>query len=96
MQNAKSDTTSSSSLSKTPTDFLEATQELYDKLQGYNTQVNATLLLRSVLSPVLEAFILMDRWMYLEENGSFSFLVPLFDELLSPRNITIIAYKNTS
>jgi hypothetical protein len=75
------------------TDFLESLEKLYEEYRGFNPHVNVTLLLRSVISPVLESFILMDRFLYLQECGAVPFLVPLFDESLSPRNMAIVAYK---
>lgn len=73
--------------------FLEQLQAMYTELQPYNPHVNATLLLRSVLSPVLESFLLMDRWLYLKESGTSPYLIPIFNETLSPRNVAVVAFK---
>ncbi|KAK2845075.1 hypothetical protein Q5P01_011734 [Channa striata] len=39
-----------------------------------------------LLAPVVETLVLLDRMMYLQENGVDSQLVPLFDPNFSPRN----------
>ncbi|KAI8082960.1 methyltransferase domain-containing protein [Halteromyces radiatus] len=54
--------------------------------------------LRALLGPVIESFILMDRYMYLEETVPPSptksvSILPLFDDLVSPRNMVIVATK---
>jgi len=49
--------------------------------------------LRLALAPVIETVVLLDRCVYLHENGYRSVLVPLFDPLLSPRNQLIFAHK---
>ncbi|XP_050420826.1 probable methyltransferase-like protein 25 isoform X2 [Adelges cooleyi] len=57
----------------------------YEKLQVF-------FLLKQVLAPVIEGFILMDRLLYLYEQGfTEAFVAQLFDPLLSPRNHAIIA-----
>eukprot|EP00026_Physarum_polycephalum_P007483 Phypoly_transcript_07545.p1 GENE.Phypoly_transcript_07545~~Phypoly_transcript_07545.p1 ORF type:complete len:497 (+),score=58.29 Phypoly_transcript_07545:102-1592(+) len=79
----------------TQTQSLTATlDKLYNELQDFYQHVNVTLLLRSIMAPVLESFILLDRFCYLKEGGAFPSLVPLFDEALSPRNMAIIAFKS--
>merc|ERR1712059_154527 len=42
--------------------------------------------LRLALAPVIETVILLDRCLYLYENGLDNLLIPLFDPLQSPRN----------
>ncbi|XP_064620857.1 methyltransferase-like protein 25B isoform X2 [Lineus longissimus] len=50
--------------------------------------------LRLMLAPVVESLILLDRMIYLSEQGIKSQLVPIFDPKLSPRNCVLIAYKD--
>ncbi|KAJ3251228.1 Ribosomal RNA adenine dimethylase domain-containing protein 1 [Boothiomyces macroporosus] len=50
-------------------------------------------LLRSVFSPVLEKIIQLDRLLYLQQDGYEAKLVALFDPILSPRNMVLIALK---
>lgn len=52
--------------------------------------------LRAALGPVLETLLLLDRLLYLQEQNnvlSQAVMVPLFDPVLSPRNVAIIATK---
>ena len=75
--------------------LLPVLDRKYDELKGFYHHVNATLLLRSVMAPVLESFILLDRFLYLREcGGVIPLLLPLFDEALSPRNMAIVAFKS--
>jgi len=59
-------------------------------------QVSTFLLLRGLLSPVLESLIVLDRWIYLNQFKSTctSYIAPIFDKNLSPRNFIIISYKH--
>jgi len=50
--------------------------------------------LRLAMAPVIETVILLDRQLFLFENGHNSIMLPLFDPLLSPRNQVIVAVKN--
>lgn len=76
-----------------PVNSLNELEQLYEEVKGFYKHVNATLMLRSVMSPVLESFILLDRFLYLKEHQAVPYLAPLFDESLSPRNLAIIAFK---
>ncbi|KAG7251358.1 hypothetical protein CRUP_013298 [Coryphaenoides rupestris] len=46
-----------------------------------------------LLAPAVETLVLLDRIIYLQENGVKSTLVPLFDPELSPRNFVLVAMK---
>nr|XP_057909022.1 protein RRNAD1 isoform X1 [Doryrhamphus excisus] len=46
-----------------------------------------------LLAPVVETLVLLDRMIYLQENGVDSQLLPLFDPNLSPRNFVLVALK---
>ncbi|KAM3873512.1 methyltransferase-like protein 25B [Diretmus argenteus] len=46
-----------------------------------------------LLAPVVETLVLLDRMIYLQENGLESRLVPLFDPNFSPRNLVLVALK---
>jgi len=52
--------------------------------------------LRLAMAPVIEAVILLDRQLFLYENGHNSIMLPIFDPLLSPRNQVIVAVKTES
>ncbi|KAM3614130.1 uncharacterized protein V6R79_010569 [Siganus canaliculatus] len=47
-----------------------------------------------LLAPVVETLVLLDRMIYLQENGVDSQLVPLFNPNLSPRNFVLVALKS--
>lgn len=51
--------------------------------------------LRAALGPVLETLLLLDRLLFLQEQGKLVEVVmlPIFDPALSPRNVAIIARK---
>lgn len=49
--------------------------------------------LRLAMAPVIETVILLDRQLFLYENGHNSIMLPIFDPLLSPRNQVIVAVK---
>lgn len=46
-----------------------------------------------LLAPVVETLVLLDRIIYLQENGVDSQLVALFDPNFSPRNFVLMALK---
>ncbi|KAJ8288000.1 hypothetical protein COCON_G00006590 [Conger conger] len=46
-----------------------------------------------LLAPLIETLVLLDRMLFLEENGLQSQLVPLFDPTFSPRNLVLVAVK---
>uniref|UniRef100_A0A669CWS7 Methyltransferase like 25B n=1 Tax=Oreochromis niloticus TaxID=8128 RepID=A0A669CWS7_ORENI len=46
-----------------------------------------------LLAPVVETMVLLDRMIYLQENGVNSQLVPLFNPNFSPRNFVLVALK---
>ncbi|CAA7405432.1 unnamed protein product [Spirodela intermedia] len=51
--------------------------------------------LHAALGPLVETYLLLDRLLFLQEQGDGVEvkMVPLFDPLLSPRNVAIIALK---
>ncbi|GFY46032.1 protein RRNAD1 [Trichonephila inaurata madagascariensis] len=51
-------------------------------------------ILRLMTAPVVESLILIDRLIYLYEQGHPGCIVPIFDPSLSPRNHLIIAARN--
>ncbi|XP_061801925.2 methyltransferase-like protein 25B isoform X1 [Nerophis lumbriciformis] len=46
-----------------------------------------------LLAPVVETLVLLDRMIYLQENGVDSQLLPLFDPDFSPRNFVLVGLK---
>ncbi|MED6199173.1 hypothetical protein PIB30_073411 [Stylosanthes scabra] len=51
--------------------------------------------LRASLGPLLETLILLDRLLFLQEQDSAveAYLLPIFDPMISPRNVAVIAKK---
>lgn len=51
--------------------------------------------LRAALGPLLETLLLLDRLLFLQEQGSSleAIMLPIFDPALSPRNVAIIAKR---
>lgn len=52
-------------------------------------------LIRNALGRLLEMYLLLDRVIYLEENGYSAELLEFFDEGLSPRNLGIVATRES-
>lgn len=52
--------------------------------------------LRAAMGPLLETFLLLDRLLFLQEQGSSLevTMLPIFDPNVSPRNVAIIAKRN--
>lgn len=75
-----------------PPDKIEEIGQMYKNQQKY---LELFYLLRMTFAPILEALILLDRLLYLRENGyDCSYLLRLFDAIISPRCYAIIAIKN--
>lgn len=71
-----------------PKDF----EEVQDNLEKW-WEVVTFYSLRLSFAPLIETVQLLDRALYLLENGHNSALLPIFDPLLSPRNHVLIATK---
>lgn len=57
------------------------------------TEVAKFYSVRLLVAPAIETIILIDRVLYLQENGHDSFIVPLFEPEISPRNLLLIGVK---
>ena len=65
-----------------------------EECEPCRVKVSAYWALRAVLAPVVESLVLIDRVLYLTEQGIPSVeLLPVFDPAISPRNFAIIASK---
>ncbi|XP_011869656.1 PREDICTED: protein RRNAD1-like [Vollenhovia emeryi] len=51
--------------------------------------------LRTMLAPLVETAVLLDRFLYLSESDLSPILKPIFDPRLSPRNFLLFSVKNT-
>ncbi|GJQ86231.1 hypothetical protein Trydic_g8931 [Trypoxylus dichotomus] len=76
-------------------DFSDEELDDFYKSFGYKqSQLYAFSLLRSMLAPLIETLILLDRLLYLNESGfENSYLVQLFDPVVSPRCYGIVSFK---
>ncbi|KAF5273060.1 hypothetical protein FQR65_LT04802 [Abscondita terminalis] len=69
--------------------------DLFNEYKCYEKQLYVFHMLRCMLAPVIESLILLDRLLFLYENGHESaLLVHLFDAVVSPRCYGLIAFKN--
>ncbi|KAK1329197.1 hypothetical protein QTO34_011377 [Cnephaeus nilssonii] len=61
--------------------------------QAQENRVVAFYSLALLLAPLVETLILLDRLLYLQEQGFHSELLPIFSPELSPRNLVLVATK---
>lgn len=82
-------------IDKTKIPSMENLQELYRSYEHYKLKFDIFQMLRISLSPVLEAAIILDRVIYLQNSKqcSKSIILRLFDPVLSPRHYAIVAIK---
>lgn len=67
---------------------------LYNKYDYERQLLNLFYLIRMTLAPVIETIILLDRLLYLKENSiDKSYIVKLFDSVVSPRCYGLVALK---
>ncbi|KAJ3674488.1 hypothetical protein LUZ60_005104 [Juncus effusus] len=69
--------------------------QIWNDVRPFTELVGSFWSIRAALGQVIETYILLDRLLFLQEQGNSieAFLVPLFDPGLSPRNVAIIAQK---
>ncbi|XP_013363660.1 PREDICTED: protein RRNAD1 isoform X3 [Chinchilla lanigera] len=61
--------------------------------QAQENRVMAFFSLALLLAPLVETLILLDRLLYLQEQGFYAELLPIFSPELSPRNLVLVATK---
>ncbi|XP_015427210.1 PREDICTED: protein RRNAD1 [Myotis davidii] len=61
--------------------------------QAQENRVVAFFSLALLLAPLVETLILLDRLLFLQEQGFHSELLPIFSPELSPRNLVLVATK---
>ncbi|XP_077454889.1 methyltransferase-like protein 25B isoform X2 [Stigmatopora argus] len=66
----------------------------YEAMLAQQARVVVFFSLAQMLAPVVETLVLLDRVIYLRENGLRSRLIPLFDPKFSPRNFVLVAGKS--
>ncbi|KAF5198957.1 S-adenosyl-l-methionine-dependent methyltransferases superfamily protein [Thalictrum thalictroides] len=69
--------------------------ELWIQSEPFLELIGPYWTLRACLGPLVETLLLLDRLLFLQEKGSSvqAMMVPIFDPVLSPRNVAIIAQK---
>ncbi|KAI3688441.1 hypothetical protein L2E82_46021 [Cichorium intybus] len=69
---------------------------IWKEAEPFAELIGAYWSLRAALGPVLETLILLDRLLFLQEQGQGveAVMLPIFDPTVSPRNIALIATKN--
>nr|XP_019703475.1 protein RRNAD1 isoform X2 [Elaeis guineensis] len=69
--------------------------EIWKEAQPFTEFVGPFWSLRAALGPLVETYILLDRLLFLQEQGNSveALLFPLFDPTISPRNVVIVARK---
>ncbi|XP_060573423.1 probable methyltransferase-like protein 25 [Ruditapes philippinarum] len=73
--------------------FCQRMHQKLDKYQKYFCLIEPLTALQYLLQPVLESLIYMDRKQWLCEQGLQADIIPVFDELISPRNLALVAWK---
>uniref|UniRef100_A0A803SNG3 Methyltransferase like 25B n=1 Tax=Anolis carolinensis TaxID=28377 RepID=A0A803SNG3_ANOCA len=68
--------------------------ELVAAMLAEEQKVVAFFSLALLLAPVVETLLLLDRMIYLQEQGFQCELLPLFDPHFSPRNLVLLAAKS--
>ncbi|XP_037439379.1 protein RRNAD1-like isoform X2 [Triticum dicoccoides] len=71
--------------------------EIWKDVQHFTEFIGPFWCLRAALGPLVETYILLDRLLFLQEQGSAveASLFPLFDPAMSPRNMALVAWKLT-
>ncbi|KAK1393146.1 methyltransferase-like protein 25 [Heracleum sosnowskyi] len=67
----------------------------WKKSESFAELVGPYWSLRAALGPVLETILLLDRLLFLQEQGNSLevLMLPIFDPTLSPRNVAFISWK---
>ncbi|KAE8588319.1 hypothetical protein XENTR_v10022462 [Xenopus tropicalis] len=66
---------------------------LVERLLSQHQKVVAFFSLALLLAPLIETLILLDRMIFLQEQGFHCDLIPLFKPEFSPRNLVLVATK---
>ncbi|KAG8092922.1 hypothetical protein GUJ93_ZPchr0012g20860 [Zizania palustris] len=86
-----------SGLGRLGCDFVEdiTLLEIWKDVQPFTEFIGPFWCLRTALGPLVETYILLDRLLFLQEQGGVveASLFPLFNPTMSPRNMAIIAWK---
>jgi len=69
--------------------------DIYHEKKHLLLRLESLIVLQVLLQPIAEALLLLDRVMYLEENGASASLHKIFDDRISPRCFVTVAQKRT-
>ena len=67
--------------------------EIYNEFSPQLPRLTAFCVLRLQLASVIESLVAFDRFLFLVECGMHAKVLPLFNPLLSPRNLVIVANR---
>ncbi|XP_039006213.1 protein RRNAD1 isoform X1 [Hibiscus syriacus] len=69
--------------------------DIWKEVEPYVNLIGVYWSLRAAFGPLLETLILLDRLLFLQEQGGKleAVMLPIFDPAISPRNVAIIAKK---
>ncbi|XP_073058830.1 LOW QUALITY PROTEIN: uncharacterized protein [Primulina eburnea] len=72
-----------------------AFSDLWKEAEQFSALIGPYWTLRAALGPVLETLLLLDRLLFLQEHGDLleAVMLPIFNPVLSPRNVALIAKK---
>ena len=78
-----------------PQELRPLLHERFQELTPLFPFLNSLQALKLVLQPVVESLLLIDRVLYIREQvpGAVVNLLPIFDPIVSPRNIAIVSMK---
>ncbi|KAI8340720.1 methyltransferase domain-containing protein [Chlamydoabsidia padenii] len=81
-----------------PSDLAASSYDHFKKVANVDKRIAVLWTIRALLGPVIESLVLLDRYLYLDETIPPSptkqvGLVPLFDDIVSPRNMVVLAIK---
>ncbi|XP_061174710.1 probable methyltransferase-like protein 25 [Saccostrea echinata] len=66
---------------------------LYEEYKGKFPYIEVITVLQVILQPLIERLIIQDRAVWLLENGQNAHLMPVFDDVISPRNVALCSTK---
>ncbi|KDP37706.1 hypothetical protein JCGZ_06847 [Jatropha curcas] len=69
--------------------------EIWEEVEPFAEFIGLYWSLRAAFGPLIETLLLLDRLLFLQEQGSSleAIMLPIFDPVLSPRNVAIIAKR---
>ncbi|KAG8193299.1 hypothetical protein JTE90_003786 [Oedothorax gibbosus] len=72
---------------------LKNLNKLYDDCEHLFPRIRILLVLQTLLQPLWEGFVIVDRMLYFRENDISTQVLALWDDSVSSRNMALCAYK---